>query len=80
MDTPIKRLLSHVNEPNMVIKPELCGAILNDFQTILNAGHDIPKCEWHDIWNPAFEEFLVTVRNWMNLTRKIWLGKETQGR
>ncbi|KAF4637156.1 hypothetical protein G7Y89_g909 [Cudoniella acicularis] len=78
MDTPIKRLLSHAHEPNMVIKSEQCGAILNDFQKILSAGHDIPKCAWHDMWSPEFEEFLVTIRNWMNLTRKIWLGKETQ--
>jgi len=64
----------------MIIKPEQCGAILNDFQTILGAGYDTPKCTLHDVWSPAIEESLVTIRNWMNLTKKMWLGKEIQGR
>jgi hypothetical protein len=55
------------------------GSIFNDFQHILNDDSSIPKCPRHDMWSSALEEDLVNLRNWMNLTHELRLGKEFQG-
>lgn len=78
-DTPVDRLLEHAHGGNVMINSEQCGNLLNDFQQILSAGNDVPKCPKHDIWSPDLEHDLFKVRNQINLTRELSLAKDGQG-
>jgi hypothetical protein len=78
-DTPVDRLLEHAHRGNVVIDSKQCGNLLNDFQQILSAGNDVPKCPKHDIWSPDLEHDLFKIRNQINLTRELKLAKYAQG-
>jgi hypothetical protein len=87
-DTPVSRLLSYTDHGiNNFTKSEKSAAIFNDFQHILGCAHDnyiepeIVESPWttREVFDPALEEDIISVRNYMNLHPEVWLGDVSKG-
>jgi hypothetical protein len=78
-ETPIDRLLEHATDQAVPVKSETCGALLNDFQKILSAGLDLPRCWKHEQWESRLEDDIFAARNEMNLSREVCLKKDASG-
>jgi hypothetical protein len=78
----IQRLLKYAQAPTLEIELQESRAIFNDLQHILcsNRITITDKEFWWDSWNPIVEKDIIRVRNMMNLTQRLAVNREWEGK